>query len=75
MYATAARDDSKEIGKQGQLDNEEEKEKEKEKEEKKEKIPHMCESIGHRPLRGRCPASSSTSSTTYLGRARVPLTI
>ena len=26
-------------------------------EEKKEeeKIPHMCESIGHRPLRGRCP--------------------
>ena len=25
---------------------------------KKEKIPHMCESIGHRPLRGRCPAPS-----------------
>ena len=25
------------------------------KEEKEEKIPHMCESIGHRPLRGRCP--------------------
>ena len=25
------------------------------KEEEKEKIPHMCESIGHRPLRGRCP--------------------
>ena len=23
--------------------------------EEKEKIPHMCESIGHRPLRGRCP--------------------
>ena len=22
---------------------------------KKEKTPHMCESIGHRPLRGRCP--------------------
>ena len=22
---------------------------------KKEKIPHMCESIGHQPLRGRCP--------------------
>ena len=21
----------------------------------KEKIPHMCESIGHRPLRGRWP--------------------
>ena len=31
------------------------KEEEKEKE-KEEKIPHMCESIGHRPLRGRCPA-------------------
>ena len=25
------------------------------KKEKEEKIPHMCESIGHRPLRGRCP--------------------
>ena len=30
----------------------EKKEKEKEKE---EKIPHMCESVGHRPLWGRCP--------------------
>ena len=31
-------------------------EKEKKKKEKEEeKIPHMCESIGHRPLRGRCP--------------------
>ena len=48
---------------------------EKKEEEKKEKIPHMCESIGHRPLRGRCPAPPSTSTTTYLGRARVPLTI
>ena len=28
---------------------------EKEKKKKEEKIPHMCESIGHRPLRGRCP--------------------
>ena len=28
------------------------------KEEEKEKIPHMCESIGHRPLRGLCPAPS-----------------
>ena len=27
----------------------------KKKEKEKEKIPHMCESIGHRPLRGRCP--------------------
>ena len=30
-------------------------EEKKEEKEKKEKIPHMCESIGHRPLRGRCP--------------------
>ena len=22
---------------------------------KEEKIPYMCDSIGHRPLRGRCP--------------------
>ena len=28
--------------------------KKKEEEEEKEKIP-LCESIGHRPLRGRCP--------------------
>ena len=34
------------------------KEKEK-KEEKEEKIPHMCESIGHRPLRGRCPKTKA----------------
>ena len=25
------------------------------KKEEKEKIPHLCESIGHRPLQGRCP--------------------
>ena len=31
-----------------------------EEEEKKEKTPHMCESIGHRPLRGRCLAPPST---------------
>ena len=30
-------------------------EKEEKEEEEKEKIPHMCESIGHRLLRGRCP--------------------
>ena len=48
---------------------------EEKKEEEEEKIPHMCESIGHRPLRGRCPAPPSTSTTTYLSRARVPLTI
>ena len=28
---------------------------EKKEKEKEEKISHMCESIGHRPLRGRCP--------------------
>ena len=33
---------------------------EKKKEKEEEKIPHMCESIGHRPLRGRCPAPPST---------------
>ena len=32
-----------------------EKKKEEKKEKKEEKIPHMCESIGHRPLRDRCP--------------------
>ena len=33
----------------------EEKKKEEKKEEEEEKIPHLCESIGHRPLRGRYP--------------------
>ena len=28
---------------------------EEKKKEEEEKIPHMCESIGHRPLRSRCP--------------------
>ena len=42
---------------------------------KEEKTPHMGESIGHRPLRGRFPAPPSSSTTTYLSRARVPLTI
>ena len=37
-------------------------------EEEEEKILYMCESIGHRPLRGRCPAPPSTSTTTYLRR-------
>ena len=41
---------------------------------KEEKIPHMCESIGHRSLRGRCPAPPSTLTTAFLGRAWVPLT-
>ena len=30
------------------------KEEKEEKEEEEEKIPHMCESKGHRPLWGRC---------------------
>ena len=35
-----------------------------EEEKKKEKIPHMCESIGHRPLRGRCPKSIQNARFT-----------
>ena len=35
----------------------------------------MCESIGHRPLWSAALLTPSTSITTYLGRARVPLTI
>ena len=30
---------------------------EEEEKKKKEKIPHMCESIGHQPLWGDCPNS------------------
>ena len=37
------------------------KEKEEEKEER-EKIPHLCESIGHRPLWGRCPIKAGEES-------------
>ena len=49
---------------------------EEEKEKKvKEKIPHLYESIVNRPLQDCCLASPSTSTQTYLGRARVPLTI
>ena len=40
-------------------------EEEKEKEEKEEEKIPLCESIGHRPLRGRCPAPPSTLTTTY----------
>ena len=47
---------------------------EEEEKEEKEKNP-LCESIDHRPLRGRCPAPPSTLTTTYISRARVPLTI
>ena len=44
-----------------------------EEEEKKKKIPHVCESVGHRPLWSRCPAPSTTIMT-FLSRAWVPLT-
>ena len=37
------------------------KEKEEE-EEEEEKIPHMCESIGHRPLRGHCPKRGKSNN-------------
>ena len=37
-----------------------------EKEKKEEKIPHTCESIGHRPLRGRCPKGSKRAKDTRL---------
>ena len=40
------------------------KEEEKEKEEEEEKIPHMCESIGHRPLRSRCPKKGTNRPIT-----------
>ena len=41
---------------------------EKEKMEKKEKISHMYESIGHRPLQGRCPNGGPTNRPTdWLG--------
>ena len=39
-----------EVGGMGGAEEEEEEEKKKE-----EKIPRMCVSIGHRPLRGCCP--------------------
>ena len=42
---------------------------EEEEKEEKEKIPHMCESIGHRPLWGHCPAP-----TLNYNMVRVPLT-
>ena len=36
-------------------------------EERREKIPHMCESIGHQLLRGCCPAPPSTSTLLKQG--------
>ena len=38
--------------------------KKEEEKEKQEKIPHMCESTGHRPLQGRCP-KGPTSLIAY----------
>ena len=38
---------------------EKKKKEKKEKKEEKEKVSHMCESIGHRPLRGRCPKAGA----------------
>ena len=34
-------------------------EEKREEKEEEEKIPHVCESIGHRPPRGRCPKTVS----------------
>ena len=49
-----------------------------EEEQVEEKIPHMCESIGHRPLWGRCPKGplirSLVCSTMLLFAALAPLT-
>ena len=46
----------REAGGEGRGTKEEEKKEE-------EKIPHMCESIGHRPLRGRCPKRKRKKKT------------
>ena len=37
---------------------------EEEMKEKEEKIPHICESIGHRPLWGRCPKREEGQETS-----------
>ena len=39
----------------------------KEKERKKEKIPHMCESIGHRSFWGRCPKAEPSQYLSAAG--------
>ena len=44
---------------------------EEEKEEKEEKIPHMCESIGHRPLRSRCPKREHLNFVEEMTRCRI----
>ena len=38
--------------------------------EEKEKIPHKCESIGHRPLRGRCPKARKEEWKTRKRKVR-----
>ena len=38
-----------------------------EEEEEKEKIPHVCESIGYRPLRGRCPKGRNSINENPIG--------
>ena len=38
---------------------------EKEEKEEEEKIP-LCESIGHRPLRGRCPKRMRGENSPYV---------
>ena len=47
--------EKKKIKEEGEEGKKEKKKKKKKKEKEKEKIPHMCESIGLRPLWGRCP--------------------
>ena len=39
----------------------------KEKKKEEEKIPHMCESIGHRPLWGRCPKALASAISLQPG--------
>ena len=40
------------------------KKEEKEMEKENEKIPHICESIGHQPLQGQCPEKGPTNQPT-----------
>ena len=48
------------------------KKKKEETKEEKEKIPHMCESIGYRPLRGCCPKTTRNISTSDAGAKHPP---
>ena len=38
--------------------------------EKEEKIPHMCESIGYRPLRGRCPKGEKKDKNNLMSEIK-----